>query len=228
MVNSNFLANPNGSRLRLENSLAKALSSAKVQCVYISTQDGSPLPVIGFSYGTTAWYKDSASTTPISFSVDWESRNQPGGVLSLFFRAALSCNIFTFTLTNSIKAAIEEKHQISLSPNHSAKTAQSPTTEQTLVSFNRVRPRAPPPPAPVSFSLAGAGTCYTPPNKTQIHQSTRKIQEPGETYPNSSGLSEEADGHKGPLLVPRLRFLLEFRRRREVHSGSLIRGRYNS
>ena len=39
--------------------------------------------------------------------------------------------------------------------------------------------------------------------------------------PNSSGISEEADGHKGSLLVPKLRFLVEFRGRREVHSGAL-------
>ena len=48
------------------------------------------------------------------------------------------------------------------------------------------------------------------------------------TYPNSSGLSKEVDGRKGPLLVPRFQFLLEFRRRGEVHSGSLLHGRHKT
>ena len=52
---------------------------------------------------------------------------------------------------------------------------------------------------------------------------TREAQEPGETYPNSSALLEEADGRKGPLLVPKLQFLVESSRRKEVHSGLLRR-----
>ena len=35
------------------------------------------------------------------------------------------------------------------------------------------------------------------------------------------GLAKEADGHKGPLLVPWLWTLIEFRKRREVCSGLL-------
>ena len=36
-----------------------------------------------------------------------------------------------------------------------------------------------------------------------------------------SALPEAADGRKGPLLVPKLRFLMESSRRKEVHSGLL-------
>ena len=155
--------------------------------------------------------------------------------MSLFFRARL-----TFIPTNSAKAAKLRKSVRSTSYLTTQPTTQSPTTEQTLVSFNQSLPHpTPPSPRPVSFSWvgislvsfnqawAGAGTCYTPPNTTQDHQPTWEVREPGETYPNSSGLSKEADGHKGPLLVPRLRFLIEFRQRREVHSGSLIHGHHN-
>ena len=39
--------------------------------------------------------------------------------------------------------------------------------------------------------------------------SHREAQGPGETYPNSSALPEEADGLKGPLLVPKLWLLME-------------------
>ena len=39
--------------------------------------------------------------------------------------------------------------------------------------------------------------------------------------PNPSALPKEADGHKGLLLVPKLRFLMESSQRKEVHSGSL-------
>lgn len=49
MVNSDSLANPSGFWHRSGNSLAKALCFALVQGVFISTKDGSPLPVIGFS-----------------------------------------------------------------------------------------------------------------------------------------------------------------------------------
>ena len=35
------------------------------------------------------------------------------------------------------------------------------------------------------------------------------------------GFPEEADGRKGPLLEPKLQFLVESRPRKEVHSGSL-------
>ena len=39
--------------------------------------------------------------------------------------------------------------------------------------------------------------------------------------PNPSALPKEADGHKGLLLVPKLRFLMESSHRMEVHSGLL-------
>ena len=50
-----------------------------------------------------------------------------------------------------------------------------------------------------------------------------EICEPGETYPNSSALPEEEAGCKGPLLVPKLQVLVDFRRRMGVHSGLLRR-----
>ena len=62
---------------------------------------------------------------------------------------------------------------------------------------------------PWYLSTEKAGTCYTMPNKTQGHRLTWEIQEPAETRPNSSGLPNEVDGHKGSLLVPRLWFLVE-------------------
>jgi len=40
----------------------------------------------------------------MNFSVTWENQNRPGGVLSFFFRAKLSCIFLTFILTISIKA----------------------------------------------------------------------------------------------------------------------------
>ena len=42
-----------------------------------------------------------------------------------------------------------------------------------------------------------------------------------ENLPNSFGLCKEWDGHKKPLLIPWLQFLIAFRQRREAHSGSL-------
>ena len=62
------------------------------------------------------------------------------------------------------------------------------------------------------FQWKKAGTylfIYLLPNKTQDHQPTWEIQEPEETHPNLSGPSEEVDGYKRPLLVPRLQFLEE-------------------
>ena len=189
----------------------------------------------GFPYGTTARYEDSASTIPVNFSVTWESCNPPGGVLSLFFGAKLSCNIFISILTNSIKAAELRKSIRSASylttqhrplcllqlskPWYLSTKPRHPSIFQlggySPVSFSQAHPPQ------VSFNWEGSGTCYTPPNKTQDHQPIREIWEPGETPPDSSGLSKVADGRKGPLLVPRLWFLIEFQWRREVHSGSL-------
>ena len=48
-----------------------------------------------------------------------------------------------------------------------------------------------------------------------------EIQEPGGTYSNPSWTPEEVDGYKQPWLVPWLWFLIEFRWRREICSGSL-------
>ena len=196
----------------------------------------------------------TASTTPINFSVARESRNWLGGVLFLFFGATLSCNIFTFILTNSIKAAELRKSV------RSASYLTTQTRPLSLLQLSKPRYLSIRPPTPVSFDWVGislvsfnqapppqylsTGWVFpwylstrppsqylstgrqrvpaTPPKKTHDHN-----WELGETYPNSSVLSEEADGRKQPLLVPRLRFLVEFRRRREVQSGSLIRGRHN-
>ena len=84
-------------------------------------------------------------------------------------------------------------------------------------------------PLPVSFNgrrqVPTYLFIYLLPNKTQDHQPTWEIQEPEETHPNLSGPSEEVDGYKRPLLVPRLQFLEEVKQRREVHSGSLLHGR---
>ena len=77
------------------------------------------------------------------------------------------------------------------------------------------------PPLPQYLSTAGPGTWYIPPDKTQDHQPIWEIWEPEEIHPNLSGFSEEVDGHKRPLLVPRLWFLVVFRWRREVCSESL-------
>ena len=44
--------------------------------------------------------------------------------------------------------------------------------------------------------------------------------------PNLSGLSWEVDRWKGPLLVPRVLFLVELRQRREISSGSLLCGHH--
>lgn len=47
------------------------------------------------------------------------------------------------------------------------------------------------------LSPGESGTCYTLPNRTQDHQPICKIWEPEESYANLSGLSKEADGHRG-------------------------------
>ena len=89
------------------------------------------------SYGTAEQYEDQASTTPINFSVTGENRNWPGGVLSLFYRAKLSCIFLTFTLSYSIMAVQLRKSVISASyltthPSHSV-----PYSEVTSTSFSR-------------------------------------------------------------------------------------------
>ena len=138
----------------------------------------------GFPYGTTAWYEDSASNTPVNFSVAWESRNWLGGVLSLFFGAKLLCNIFTFILTNAIKAAKLRK---------SVRSASYLTTEPRPLSLQLSkhwylstsiplpRPQYLSPgwvlpgifqmsPPPQYLSSGRAGTCCTLPVKTQDDQ----------------------------------------------------------
>ena len=90
----------------------------------------------GFPYGTSARYEDKASTTPLNFSVTWENRNWLGGVLSLFFRAKLSCIFFTFILISSIMAVKLRKSVRSaswpLSQDHSV-----PYNGKTLASFSQ-------------------------------------------------------------------------------------------
>ena len=80
--------------------------------------------------------------------------------------------------------------------------------------------------APCSPSIFPTGrgqvTCC-PAKWNSASQPTREIWEPGETFPNLFGFPEEADGCKGPLLEPKLRFLVESRPRKVVHSGSLCR-----
>ena len=57
--------------------------------------------------------------------------------------------------------------------------------------------------------------------KNSESQPIWEIQEPGETYSNLSWTLEEVDGNKQPWLVTWLWFLIEFRWRREICSGSL-------
>ena len=56
--------------------------------------------------------------------------------------------------------------------------------------------------------------------RTRDPQPLREVLDPKETSPNLSALPEEGDGLEGLLLVPRFRFLVEFRGRREVLSGA--------
>ena len=57
--------------------------------------------------------------------------------------------------------------------------------------------------------------------KVSLRSAFLSVDQSGAGAPNSPALPEEADGHRGPLLVPKLHFLVEFRQRREVLSGSL-------
>ena len=56
---------------------------------------------------------------------------------------------------------------------------------------------------------------------------TRKIQKPGEQWPNYFGLSKEKDEHKRPLLVPWLQTLTEIRCRRKDVLVPFIIGHQN-
>ena len=75
----------------------------------------------------------------------------------------------------------------------------------------------------VFSSLSGVGVfllsqhCF----KVSLRSAFLSVDQSGAGAPNSPALPEEADGHRGPLLVPKLHFLVEFRQRREVLSGSL-------
>ena len=91
----------------------------------------------------------TASTTPINFSVASESRNWLGGVLFLFFGATLSCNIFTFILTNSIKAAELRKSV------RSASYLTTQTRPLSLLQLSKPRYLSIRPPTPVSFDWVG-------------------------------------------------------------------------
>ena len=144
-----------------------------------------------FPYGTTAQYEIH------KFLSCWENFNWLRGILSLFFGAMLSCNIFIFILTNSKGSQMRERvRSVSLLPNYSAHTTQWISTEQTPASFNfyplnifqldgcfpSVFQQIPPTPINI-FQLRGAGTC-TLPNETQNHQPIQESQEPGQTHPN--------------------------------------------
>ena len=161
-------------------------------------------------------------------------------------------NIFTFILTNSIKAADLQKSIRSgsyLTTRHRPLSflkwcklvifQQSPM--YSSVSFNQafiqypdpgwvcipVFQLFPPLPIPISFNWEGAGTCHTPPNKTQDHQPIWESWEPGETHSNLSGLPRKANEYKWPLLEPKLQFLVGTKQRTEICSGSLHDGCQN-
>ena len=85
----------------------------------------------------------------------------------------------------------------------------------------------PPPPPHTQYhsSWEGAGNRLHCQIKLRISTNTGDSR-PGETYPNLSALPEEVNGLKGPLLVPKLQFLMESSWRKEVHSG-FLHGRHN-
>ena len=103
-------------------------------------------------------------------------------------------------------------------------TEPHPVSRPQWVCPRVCQPATPPPPVPFNWEWLPA----TPtPNKNSGSQPIWEIGEPGETYSNSSWTFEEADGHKGPLLLLRLRCLTKFRHRKEILSGSLHVGRQN-
>ena len=67
----------------------------------------------------------------------------------------------------------------------------------------------------------GQVTCSTTKWNSES-QPIREIGEPGETYPDSSALAEEADGREGPLLVPKLWFFVESSEGRKSTLGRFI------
>ena len=71
-------------------------------------------------------------------------------------------------------------------------------------------------------SLSGVGVllsehCF----KVSLRSAVLSVDQSGAGAPNSPALHEKVDGHRVPLLAPKLQFLVEFRQRREVLSGSL-------
>ena len=72
---------------------------------------------------------------------------------------------------------------------------------------------------PVSFNWEGQGNLLNCQIRFSIINQYRRS---GESYWNSFGLLEEADGHTGLLLGPKLWFLTEFRWRRDVHLGASL------
>ena len=75
-------------------------------------------------------------------------------------------------------------------------------------------------PPTVSFNWDGAGNLLHCQIKLRISTNTGDPRTRRD--PDSSALPEKADGHKGLLLVPKLWFLVESSRRKEVHSVSLL------
>lgn len=65
-----------------------------------------------------------------------------------------------------------------------------------------------------TFKWEGARTCYTSPNVKPGSSTNMRDPEPEETQSNLSWTPKEMDGHKGPLLVPRLQIPVELRQRR--------------
>ena len=193
----------------------------------------------GFPYGTTARYEDQTSTSPVNFC-HLRKLKPAGRSFVPFLQSKVLMYFPNFYPDKFSKGSqIEEKCQISLLLNHSAKTIQSPTTERPqhpsaeprvfLYFFFPVEP-----PYPYlstvwaillpSFSQPTTQYLLTGQEFLNIFQSESQpiweIQEPGETYRNSSALPKEADGHKRPLLVPKLRFPVESSQEEKVHCGS--------
>ena len=168
----------------------------------------------GFAYVITACFEDLVFTH-INFSVTWENRNQQGRSVVPFLQSkalmeyllVLSQQILLRQMNwgNASNQALTQLLSIDCSASYSGANS---------VSFNRALciPRYP--------QQSGAGNCSSPPNKTRDHQSVWEVWESGETLSIRLD-SEEVDGHRGPLLTPRLRLFLELRQRRGVCSRVL-------
>ena len=112
-----------------------------------------------------------------------------------FLGAKLSCNIFTFILTNSVKASELRKD---------ASPVSYLTTHPRLLSVFQLRKYQ-------YLSTRRLGICYTLPNKTQNHQPIIGRSE------NQICLGLLRGGGQ----ADRPKYLKEFRQRRKVCSGSL-------